>query len=274
MSAESAWFRELYHETFDHEGPSLYDELLGPWTEKAQSAMEECARFKRPFIIERGDEESQWVDWNLYALNRVNDLLLLQFQEPLYDKSRIEPTSRDEYERFFLHLGFEAYWPERFTPFRHEIVRVRQSADDDEPIQIIDFLWPALTFGELMFSRAGVEVTAGRNHCVKEIAERATIYFTHRRAYRRASDQSHGWGSNSQWRTSMRRDYETVGRWVYNFAGNEPLHEPEKLPADSINNLPLPERIELLKHRSFVTTTKPHDDLCPDSDRYEEPITV
>lgn len=272
MSADSAWFRELYHETFDYEGPSLYDDLLGPWTEKAQSAMSECARFKQPFVIKTGDEESRSADWNLYALNRAKDLLLLQFQEPLYDKSQVARTSPDEYERFFLHLGFEVCHPERFTPFRHEIVRVHQSAEDDEPIQVVDFLWPSLMFGELMFSRAGVEVTAGRNYCVKEVAERSSIYFTHRRAARRAFDQSHGWGSNSQWRTSIRRDYESAGRWIYNFEGKEPLHDPHKLPVDPINDLPLAERIELLKHRSFVTTTKPHDDLYPYSDWYEEAV--
>lgn len=272
MSDDDPWFRQLYHEVLDYEGSSLYDSLLGRWAERGPAVMREFERFRRPYVVDFRNDDDASADWNLYALNRVNDLLLLQYQQPTYDKTRLATTTAEEYQRFFLHLGFEVYWPERFTPFRHEIVRVRQSPDDDEPISVVDFVWPGLSLGELMFSRAGVEVAAGRNHCVKEIAERSSLYFTHRRAGRRAVDESHGWGSNSQWRTSHRRDYETAGRWIYNFTGEEPLHKPAELPADPSNTLPLAERIELLKHRSFITTTKPHDDLYPYSDRYEEPV--
>ena len=65
-----------------------------------------------------------------------------------------------------------------------------------------------------MFSRAGVAVCGGKDYIQPEIAMSSTIYWAFRRKYRPYSDLSHGWGSNSQWRTSFRRDYRIGGRFA------------------------------------------------------------
>ncbi len=156
--------------------------------------------------------------WNLYALSRVNDLLLMSFQSSDVD-AKLPTISHYEYESFFTAIGFTLADFEEFSPLHHEIIRVEQSADDNEPIQVYEQLWPELMLGQMVFSRAGVSVLGGRWHIVKDVAERSTLYFSFRRANRKTSDLSVGWGSNSQWRTSFRRDYQVGKTCIYNVDG-------------------------------------------------------
>src|SRR5262249_10954893 len=145
-----------------------------------------------------------WADapWNLYALGRVNDLLLLRLQS----EKKHECLPPEQYVEFFAGLGFTPLTREDFSPFHHEIIEVLQSQDHAEPVGIVEPVWPGLMFGDLQFSRSGVRVFGGTDFVVKEIAERSMLHFVHRRLNRRTTDLSVGWGSNSQWRTSPRFD--------------------------------------------------------------------
>lgn len=272
MSTEIPWFRELCEAVRDYEGSDVYRDVLVPWVEPAQRALAHCTRFKSAAPHDRKDEAALFALWNLYALSRTNDYLLTGFQ-PSSKPATSGPTiSWTEYEEFFTELGFDVVAPEHFTPFHHEIVRVEQADADDEPIQVLRMLWPGLKFGDLQFSRAGVEVSGGKNYVVKEIAESSTLYFSFRRAYRPTNDLSVGWGSNSQWRTAIRRDYECDGKRIYDFDGPLLLDGSPRAEADR-DGLTLAERIELCRNRCFIICAKDHTDLWPFDDRLEELIS-
>lgn len=207
--------------------------------------------------------------WNLYALSRVNDLLLMLFQGESTTRSGARMTL-SEYTEFFSKIGFTVFEADQFTPFHHEIVRVQQSNEENEPIGVLETIWPGIMFGDMVFSRSGVEVIGGTKHVVKEIAEKSTLYFSHRRSYRKTKDLSMGWGSNSQWRTSFRRDYLSDGNRVYNADGKNllnstPISEPDR------DGLTLAERVELCRNRCFVVTSRQDEDLWPFYDRFEKP---
>jgi hypothetical protein len=177
----------------------------------------------------------------------------------------------DEYEAFFAHIGFAVVAPGTFSPFHHEIVQIHQSNQDEKPINLLGYLWPGLMLGDMQFSRSGVEVIGGRKHVVKDIAEQSTLYFAFRRQHRKTNDLSMGWGSNSQWRTSLRRDYESSGRWIYNADGKNLLNAPAISEGDR-DGLTHEERVELCKNRCFIITSKQDEDLWPFDDRLEEPV--
>lgn len=262
------WFRDLYQEILEYNGVSLYSHVLSPWIEKAQPAMVELGRFKSNLPFDRNDETALSTMWNLYALGRVNDLLLISFQSN-WEKNSLLGLSSDEYEDFFSHLGFTIDTSKAFSPFHHEIVQVHQSQEDDDPIGILQHLWPGLTFGEMQFSRSGVVVMGGKDHILKEIAEQSTLYFTFRRMNRRTNDLSMGWGSNSQWRTSFRRDYRMGNTLIYNADGTNSLqsHAQSKEDRDGLKS---EERVELCRNRCFIITLKDDSDLWPYDDRFEE----
>ena len=123
-----------------------------------------------------------------------------------------------------------------------------------------------------MLCRAGVRVRGGRDHIKKEVAEKSTLYFTYSRKNRPVSDLSHGWGTNSQWRTSFRRDYVDESYFYYNvgevMAESKPLDEGDRISPDG--NLAPGERVELLKHRCFVLSEASHEDQWPYDDMYSE----
>jgi hypothetical protein len=134
---------------------------------------------------------------------------------------------------------------------------------------VVEHRWPGLKFGEMIFSRSGVRVTGGRCHVVKEVAENSTLYFTHRRLHRRTQDLSMGWGSNSQWRTDFRRDYEANGRRHYNSQGRNLLGEEASVEQDR-DGLTALERIELCQNRCFIRRRLEDTDLWPYDDRWEQ----
>ena len=272
MADEStAWFRDLFFDINEYHGHALYYDVLTPWAEKAQSAIAEFARFKQLSAFDSKDEDAPVVMWNLYALSRANDLLLLQFQgngRKAWEGPRLHPH---EYVEFFTQLGFEIAGPERFSPVHHEIVRVHQSSNDEEPIGVLETLWPGLMYGDMLFSRSGVAAIGGQKRVVKEVAENSTLYFAFRRLQRPTNDLSAGWGSNSQWRTSFRRDYRSAGTLVYNADGKNRLNADPTSENDR-NGLTPEQRIELCQNRCFIVTSKEHHDLWPFDDRYEEPV--
>jgi hypothetical protein len=209
--------------------------------------------------------------WNLYALNRVNDLLLMPFQAKPTHRWEHPAVTPDQYVDFFKGIGltpFNALENTPFSPFHHEVFEVEESDDADEPVTVTACAWPGLWFGELLFSRAGVWVRGGSRHIRKHVAENSTLYFAYRRLARPTSDLSHGWGHNSQRRTSIRRDYQSGSRLHYNVDGIRRLPLPEG--AASPDGLTAEERLEVCRNRCFICTDKPHDDLAVFWDRWEE----
>ncbi len=207
--------------------------------------------------------------WRLYALGRVNEVLLLRFQ-----RGRAEGTdwpgpkvSLDEYVWFAESLGMTVAGSQSFSPFYHEIVEVAQADNEEQPVTVLSTFWPCLMLGDMLFSRAGVRVSGGSRFVHKEIAESSTLYWAYRRKNRPYQDLSHGWGSNSQWRTAFRRDYRVGQGFYYNVDGKHDLGASEPAEEDR-DDLTREERIELLTNRCFVTTMKPHCDLWPYDDRF------
>jgi hypothetical protein len=127
-------------------------------------------------------------------------------------------------------------------------------------------VWPALMLGGMMFCRAGCIVTGGRAHVAKEIAGRSKLYWTFRRKDRPCNDESHGWGSNSQWRTRLRRDYQTADGLHYNVDARESLNAAGEL----VEGLPRSAMIELVRNRCLVKTALDDSDLYPYCCSYRE----
>jgi hypothetical protein len=111
-------------------------------------------------------------------------------------------------------------------------------------------------------------VRAPRHLIDAAVATTSTLYFTSRREPRPATDLSHGWGSNSQWRTSFHRFYSDEDGLHLNWDGEVDIGADP--PADRRDDPdPLDQRRELLLHRCFVRTALPRDedDRFPYDDR-------
>jgi hypothetical protein len=289
-------FRRLYHLLEDYEGSRLFEEVLRPYVPGARQTIEELAPFRRMNSERDAYEVSTDHLYQWYALSRVNDFLLMSFQRghgldwegpfhgPDYRQSREHDKiarckrpdiSLDDYLCFFAELGFEISTATPFSPFYHEIVEVVEDPDFGTGSRVEHVFWPGLMFGDLMFSRAGVQIRCSPGAIRKEVAERSPLHFTFWRRRRPTHDLSEGWGHNSQWGTAMRRDYVDGGRFHYNVDGEYYLDEtyPDRVREDGWDEndgLSLEERIEVLRHRCFVRADK--GDAWPYRDRYSEPV--
>jgi hypothetical protein len=261
---------------------SLYDELLRngdadaetlkSCRDEVQSLMDRLRPYGEPEArnLRTGNcpniNEQMLLDTReLYALSRVNDLLILPYQSGCDNSAgwKGPNVDKEEYMSFMTSLGMYAIQQNFFHPIYHEIVEVEQSSDNSEPISTTEVLWPGFMLGSLVFSRAGVRVRGGAKYVNKEIAEKATLYWAFRRSYRPTFDLSDGWGSNSQWSTNFRRDYVIGNQAFYNVDGDlDARFANEKLTSS--------ERIEFLTNRCFLVTQKPHEDLWPFDDFYIE----
>jgi hypothetical protein len=214
--------------------------------------------------------------WRLYGLSRVLQGLARSFQPADPDKPDKPdwfrpPVTTEEWCAYAQRLGLAAAVPENFAPFDCEIVGAENSPDPDEPITLTGVHWPCLMLGNLLICRAGVSIKGGRRFFCAKIARSSTLYWSYWRRNRRYEDLSLGWGSNSQWRTSFRRDYRVEGRLYYNVDGEHDLSAvaptcPAASPAEGYP-LTREERIELLTHRCFIITEKQRNDLWPYGDR-------
>jgi hypothetical protein len=256
MYADQQPYRDLYDEILSYEGDALYADVLRPWLAREGGER----RWLDQLRARRGDpvppvepEES----CRLYAISRIVDLLQLSFAPPTPEPAwSIPSVGRDDYARFMDALGLEAVERSGFHPFFHEVVTVDPLAEEDAPPEVVEVCWPCYALGSLLVTRAGSRVRAGRLHLRKEVAERSTLYWAFARNHRKTDDLSRGWGSNSQWRTSFRRDYALDGRLWYNV-------DASRHPGDPADELDAAERAELLRHRCLVTSTRPSDDLWP-----------
>lgn len=258
--------RELYHALLEYEGTATYADVLQPWV----TSNGEEARWIRAFGTRRGSPipEADSDDlFRLYALSRVCETLILGFQKGQADGSNWPGPvlTTAQYTSFVEAVGLTIVHPTRYTPFHHEVVNVEISTESLSRPVLLSNHWPCLMIGSMLFMRAGATVLANPHQLALGIADTATIYWSHRRKNRPTNDLSDGWGSNSQWRTCLRRDYHVQEKYHFNVDGKCDL---TTLPEKSIDDFGLTkaERIELLVNRHFVTTRKPHDDLFPYND--------
>jgi hypothetical protein len=249
-------YRELLRQLDDRNGGEL-EPMIRQWlaTQTAEAAwLEALGRGSERGIPAMAMEDS----WRLYALSRVSDALI-QRAEKYAGRTDLHTT-------YMKGLGLRPIAADCFHPFYHEVVEVTPAAAVDVPITITKVLWPGYMCGPLLISRAGVSVIGGAAQIRKDIAETSTLYWCYRRAGRPTEDLSLGWGGNSQWRTSFRRDYFLKGEFYYNVADD---HNPRKsMPEDLEEH----EQLELLRHRCFVLTDRPHADLFPYKLRHHEPM--
>ncbi len=296
-------------------GPDAYDKVVFPWLPKARIAIAELAKYRSLKTLGSVDSIDIDNQFQWYAFSRVNDqllsdilsirphreLTLSKHDTELYKKYKYLATHYEEasyadyqkkhhkvhlltcrqreaeYVHFFHELGFSIFYDRTFHPFYHEIVEVIY--DDEFPIgevAVSYVYWPGLMFGDMMFSRAGVQVLCREGTLIKEIAENSTIFFTYDRSNRLTCDLSQGWGSNSQWGTDFRLDYEDATSFYFHVQGKCPLGEDyaatlSPFLRDHLDDLTIDERIELLINRCFVACPKDDWERWPFSDRYKMP---
>jgi hypothetical protein len=256
MHTDQETYRELYDAMLDYEDDELYRDVVAPWLTRQDGErrwLDAFARRSGTPIPEASTEDL----WRLYALSRIVQLLELSFMTPQSEGGwGVKPIRPDEFAVFMDTLGLQKIERPDFHPFFHEVVSVDPTTDDDAPVTIAGECWPGYMLGPLLLSRAGCAVTAGARHLTKSIAEHSTLYWTFARHNRPYSDLSDGWGSNSQWRTTFRRDYHLDGVLHYNVDAN-----PKAPPR--LEELDEQEKLELLRHRCFVTCPKPDEELWP-----------
>jgi hypothetical protein len=249
--------RQLFEALRDHTGAGAYGAVVEPWLERAagryRAELAEGVGLLPRWAVDGPDERCQEVLWELYALSRVSDVLLLGFQP---DTGRDVPWStavtKAGYLEVFARLGMTSFEETAvFDPFLHEIVEVEQAEDPDEPIRVTEVLWPGLWFGTLLFGRAGVRVRAGDRHAERGVADRSPLYWAYRRRHRSTVDESLGWGGNSQWRTDFRVDLCTEGGYELNVFGRGDIDDTEGFTDASLTAA---ERRELLRHRCLLRT--------------------
>jgi hypothetical protein len=268
-------FRELFDEIhrWDEKRIDLFWSVLEPWVKNNV----EAGAFLREFGDRKGDpipvsDIDELIE--LYALSRVSDILLQNFQshyraDPRLMERRFRLTV-EEYATAFQMLGFRPLTIDSYTPVLHEIVEVIPSDDPDQPIELLEQRWPTLMLGNMVFARAGVAVIGGERHINKEIAETSTLFWAYHRVDRPVEDLSVGWGHNSQWATRFRRDYVVDGKAYLNVDGKSgTAAEDRTLTAlrEKLGN----HANELLLYRCFVVSDVPNArDLWP----YDERMTL
>lgn len=253
-------YRQLRDGIVRYEGSYLFADVIQPWLEQASEEVEWLRELKTrlapevPLALEE--------NWRLYALSRIVQILTLSFAPRVHDPAgswRVAAVSRDELETTMGVLGLEPTCAKAFHPFFHEIATVITDRWTTRP-EIESFAWPGFRLGPLLISRAGCIVRASPSDLCAQIAQSSTLYWAYARNNRPTADLSDGWGSNSQWRTEFRLDFEVDGTFFYNVGG---AHLSDNEDEDLNPDLSTREKIELLRHRCFVRCRKLHGDRWP-----------
>lgn len=259
-------FAALHRTLLEYTGEDAYGHVLDGWLGDNADQIEWITEFQRRtednWTAATDDDLAQ-----LYAIFRITSVLLLRFQARTENAGYCGPAhSLDDFRRFHERLGFQTRSEHEYHPFFHEVLSIRQTPRDDDPLRVENCVWPSLMLGELMFCRSGCFVAAGRNNANKSVVERSTLYWTYRRNDRPCNDLSHGWGHNSQWRTAHRRDYLSRDCYCYNVDGNVSLNDTDVVTDD----LPKSTCIELVRNRCLLVTNIDDTDLWPYDYSYEE----
>jgi hypothetical protein len=264
-------FQGLYFSLNEYQGTSIDKDILEPWLETSESQV----AWLKSFGIRQGNPIPTVTDeelWDLYALGRASEIMLLRFQKGRADGTDWQGPliSLSEYTHFMELIGLKVVAETQFSPFYHEIVGVDHDLGTSTT-EVIETVWPSLMLGPMVFSRAGVCIAADRSQIRKEVAESSTLYWAFRRENRPFHDLSHGWGSNSQWRTEFRRDYRFGSTLYFNVDAKDDIASWRAYwRKDGVeDDVTDEEYMELIAHRCFVRTTKEHHDRYPYRKRYE-----
>ncbi|MGW6441465.1 hypothetical protein [Lentzea sp. NPDC055074] len=289
MELDWGYFRQLYEGLLDHDdgaaGRRAFLSSQSPTAAAHLADLEPLRKRERiPVGGYSGDDEQLWRIMKLYGLSRVSDYLIERFctqEEPLTEygdtgepatASGLAPDGLAVHTEFFSGIGLTPFGhAEAFSPFHHEIFAVVQDPAATS-VTVEEVLWPGLWFGDLLFSRAGVRVRAPRHLVDAAAATTSTLYFTFRRRSRPTDDLSHGWGSNSQWRTCFSRFYSDEDGLHLNWDGEVDVAADPPAPRagwSEHETEPLDQRRELLLHRCLVRDPLPADenDRHPYGDR-------
>ena len=272
-------FRTLFHDLIGCNTSQEMSFTLEKWLRhnaKRIQALQHHRAFDDDFAFDR-DELASW-----YALSRVNDLLIpYRPEQPTEDSWDVPILHEDEYSKFWHELQFTQFEPHEYHPFWCEIVEVETDENPDFTPQVINVFWPGLSFGDMMFARAGVRVRSGTNHIDSQIATTSPLYFSYIRQHRKTFDLSMGWGHNSQWSTDFRRDYVCGEHYLFNVDGkfdfdeapflqNEKWmqHDKKYFATDLYgeNRLSDQERQEILVNRCFIRCTQNDHEYHPYDD--------
>ena len=263
---------ELDRALHEYDGADAYTDLLEQWPGQNSDECRWLAEFSR-----RADGTNDFRSvatgedlCRLYAAWRVTTTLLLRFQFGRADGTdyRGPAICVEGYQLFHEAAGFRVPDVSKYHPFFHEIIGVQQSSPAEVPVEVIEQAWPALMLGSMMFCRAGCVVSGGEAHVVKGVAERSKLYWTYRRKDRPCADQSEGWGSNSGWRTCLRRDYQSPAGFRYNVDGQESLNAA----TGTINGVDVSTMIELVRNRCLIRAAIDDSDLYPYRYTYTEAV--
>jgi len=260
--------RDLFYKISEYKDNSLYMDILLPWIK------ENSYKTYLKQISNKLESKNYLLEdsWELYALSRVLDILALNFQpDKQADGSEwtVPDITINEYVDFARLLGLRPVVTDRYIPFYNEIII---AIEDKNNFQIKECLYPAFMLDNLLIKKAGVFITLNPTQYNLNIVNNSTIYWAYRRKNRNYRDLSQGWGSNSQWRTGFRFDFDKENTFFYNVTGNIDLSVPgeEVLKILEEESLTHAEAIELTVNRHFITSDKPDNDLFPYDYKYFE----
>jgi len=231
--------RQVYFRIQAYEGNALWDDVLEGAILTIRRTLAELTAYR---TFRDGLVVPPEPSWDFYAISRVNQLMLRAFQEPKTHWWAPDLT-REQYDLFWRTVGMTVWEPVKFHPFYCEVCEV-EALDGDAAPALISSRWPCLMFGDLMFSRAGVAVAAGREVLDKATTETSKLFWCNSHRARPHGDLSDGWGSNSQWRTRFRFDYRDKDRLHYNVGDFTGIYDVGELGQE--------EEISLLKYRCRV----------------------
>ncbi|WP_140919630.1 hypothetical protein [Limnobaculum xujianqingii] len=269
--------RELFFKILDYKGNNLFKDELIPWLKENENYY---SNFMKQVSELTADIDNislipDEVSWELYALSRVLDCLTEKFQykeDISFDKSAI-PLSQAQYIYFAQRLGLTATESKVFSTFYCEIIRAECSESN---FDILDTRYPALMLGHLLIHRGGVIISMSPSMFNLELVNNAEIYWAYLRAHRESHDLSKGWGSNSQWRTRFRFDFECPDGFLYNAQGDVDLNQKSDAAFERLKeyDLSLAEAEELTMYRHFITCTKKGGDVFPYDYKFFDEVGV
>ena len=161
MHASQADYKELFDSIHERDRLPAYPHARPP----GSSPTPPSGTGLRPFASGSGGEvpPAQVEDLSrLYALGRVNEVLLLRFQRGRADGTDWPgpKVSLDEYVWFAESLGMTVAGSQSFSPFYHEIVEVAQADNEEQPVTVLDLL--ALPYARRHVVLAGRGARLGR----------------------------------------------------------------------------------------------------------------
>lgn len=265
--------RDLYNQIIKYSEKNTLNDVLIPWIE--ENDYKNYLNQLSEQLVNNNDislEDS----WELYALSRVLEIITLKFQPNNradgsdWLGSEIEISA---YKSFAENLGLQIVNNSDYHPFYCEIF---EAIEGNTNFLITEMFLPPLMLGNLLIKRGGVKVELNPLEYDLNLVNKSTIYWTYRRKNRKYQDLSHGWGSNSQWRTSFRFDFDLGDSFVYNSEGKINLNSIDDSGLKDLgeNNLLLEEAIEITKNRHFISCGKLDSDLFPYEFRYSESKTI